>query len=429
MTIPLPASLRIFGREVAFSTAVQLLGKLLQIVLSAVVLKLTAVFLSQSGQGVFSAVTEFALFVSTAANFGFFANVVRRMADHEHDGRLFSGALVLRLTTGVACSLVGLGVLLWRGSDPTVLVGASLFLVALLLDQVTSICDGMLQANYLMGRAMVALIAGRVVMLALTLLVIRSPLAEGSAIPALFAASIAASAVTMALSLGFVARRLRWDWRIDRGLLRGILVTSLPFGVVTLANALSSRFLPDLVAHGVLSDAEFASFSLTFRIAQVVSLLSTFFMYSVLPSLRRALVDGDRARARALVRSATRLLAACGALLVVVGGVAGPALLALLTHQKYVRPEWWFLLPAMLLVAAVSYLTDVVLVVLLALDQDTLLMRYALVSLCAAGVILALAPLLPSPSTRLACIVLGALAGEATLVTLGLRRVRAQLAT
>jgi hypothetical protein len=39
------------------------------------------------------------------------------------------------------------------------------------------------------------------------------------------------------------------------------------------------------------------------------------------------------------------------------------------THQKYVLPEFWFVLPLMLLLAAISYGYDLILITLFALDK------------------------------------------------------------
>ena len=160
--IPNP-SIQLLGKKIAFSTLVQYAGKLIQLVLAAVSLKLISNFLSQHDYGIYGAITEYALFFSVVANLGIFANTVRKMADNPADGKVFFNELVLRIITALIIFSVAIIVLLIFFNYPVFLIGTGLFLGALFFDYISSVCDGMLQANYMMGRATIALIAGKVV--------------------------------------------------------------------------------------------------------------------------------------------------------------------------------------------------------------------------------------------------------------------------
>lgn len=149
-----------------------------------------------------------------------------------------------------------------------------------------------------------------------------------------------------------------------------IFWVSIPFGLINVINNLYFRFLPDYFAHRVVSASQFATFALSFRIMQVMALASTFIMFSALPALT-AMIDAKKfEEAHTLYRKISRLLIMGGGALVILGSLLGPTILSLATHQKYVLPELWFVLPMMLLLAAISYGYDVTLITLFALGKE-----------------------------------------------------------
>lgn len=159
----------------------------------------------------------------------------------------------------------------------------------------TSVCDGMLQANYLMGRATLALVLGRVISLIALYFIIQytdtATMSDFSAVMIIFASLVAGSLATFLLSFYFVARRIHLNWTIDRDFMWSIFRTGLLFGIINVINSLYFRFLPDYFSHLALTSAEFATFNISFRIAQIMSLLSTFLMFSALPGLREYIAD------------------------------------------------------------------------------------------------------------------------------------------
>lgn len=419
-------SLDVLGRKIAFSTLVQYAGKVLQLVLAAFSIKLVSNFLSQSGYGVYAAITEYALFFSTVANLGIFGNVVRIMADRPKDGSVFINALALRILTAGIFFALAMIITMVNGSTPAFIFGTALFCGSLFFDYVTSVCDGMLQANYMMGRATFALITGKIVSLGLIFLVLRNfyeyPDTEGMFL--VFAAVLLGSLVTAGLSLFFVSKKVEWSWNMNWPMMLKILETSIPFGIINILNSLYFRFLPDFFSHRILDDAHFASFSLSFRIAQVLSLASTFLMFSALPGLSEYIEMGQREKAFRLYRKIKILLRGAGILLVVAGSLVGPAVLTMLTHAKYNLPEFWFVLPAMLVLAAVSYEYDLVLLTLFAAGEDLWFMKREFFALVVAGVFFGAQLLVPDVNIKMALILLGAICGELFMVLAGTQRVR-----
>ncbi len=201
----------------------------------------------------------------------------------------------------------------------------------------TSVCDGMLQANYLMGRATLALVLGRVVSLIALYLIIQyidtATMSDFSAVMIIFASLVAGSLATFLLSFYFVAQRIHLNWAIDRDFMWSIFRTGLLFGIINVINSLYFRFLPDYFSHLALTSAEFATFNIAFRIAQIMSLLSTFLMFSALPGLREYIADKHWQKLRKLYSKIVLVLGSAGLLLVIFGSLLGPALIRLVTNE------------------------------------------------------------------------------------------------
>ena len=436
--------LQVLGRKIAFSTLVQYAGKITQVVLAVLTLKLISNFLSENDYGTYAKITEFALFFSTLANLGIFGNLVRIMADKPRDGLVFINALILRIITAAAFFVPALLYLYWSGADAgggsaaggvaggafsgdrIFLYGSVLFFGALFFDFITSVCDGMLQANYLMGRATLALVAGRVANFLLTLLLIRFVLLPGSAVSVflLFAATFTGSVLTAALSIYFVRKKIDWSWGFNKPLIRKIFLASLPFGIINIINNLYFRFLPDYFAQGALSDAQFGSFNITFRIAQVLSLFSTFLMFSVLPGFKEYIDLKHWQKARALFGRIWKILLAAGVALVVGGSIFGGFAIELLTHKKYILPEFWFILPLMLVLAAVSYGYDLILITLFAMEKDSWLLKRELLALTLALLFFCFSNVAESVQVKLFLIILASIAGESFMVIMGTLKIR-----
>lgn len=86
----------------------------------------------------------------------------------------------------------------------------------------TSVCDGMLQANYIMGRATFALVIGKLVTFGIlygmiTYIGANPLISEGlSGITLILIALLAGSIITFLMSFYFVVKKIQLNWKIDR---------------------------------------------------------------------------------------------------------------------------------------------------------------------------------------------------------------------
>jgi O-antigen/teichoic acid export membrane protein len=171
------------------------------------------------------------------------------------------------------------------------------------------------------------------------------------------------------MSFYFVAKKINLNWSINQEFMWSIFKAGLPFGVINVINSLYFRFLPDYFSHLALTSSEFATFSISFRIAQIMSLFSTFLMFSALPGVREYIDQKHWQKVRALYSKILFVLLAAGIIVFIVGSLLGPMMLTLITNKEYFLPEFWFVLPLMLLVAAISYGYDLILITLFAFDK------------------------------------------------------------
>jgi O-antigen/teichoic acid export membrane protein len=415
------------SQKITFSSLVQYAGKIIQILLATISLKLVSGFLQQHDYGMYATITEYCLFLSAAANLGLFANIVRKMADKPRDSSIFINALLLRVFSAFILFVIGLLYLGMSGANEVLLIGSAIFLISLFLDYITSICDAVLQVHYRMGQAMVALILGRIVNVILIWYFIGHYSNGQAAIIPLLTITISGAFVTAITSLLLVIKKLDWHWHWNPQLMWQILCISIPFGLINVINNLYFRFLPDYFAHQVLTEAQFATFALSFRIMQVLALASTFVMFSALPALTAMIDEKKFDQAYQLYRKISRLLIGGGVVLVTLGSLLGPTALALVTHQKYVLADLWFVLPMMLFLAAISYGYDVTLITLFALGKEKWWLARETIVLIIALLLFSMSYFIANSFVNLCWIMSTAIIAELSIVLMGVRKVSHEL--
>lgn len=407
--------------KIVWSTLVQLLGKGAQIGLGMVSIKLVTGALGADEYGLYGKISEYALFFSVAANLGIFGNTVRKMSESPRDGKLFVNALVLRMTTALLFFGVGAGCAWIWIPDPVFALGMVFFMSSLFLDYITSVCDGMLQANYKMGRAVAALILGRAANLALLLLLVKW--GAPATAPIFFLGPLFGALVTASLSFLFVRRLIHLEWSLDRSIMKMLFFTALPFGIINIVNNLYFRFLPSFFAAKTLSDAEYGSYNLSLHIASTAALLSTLLMFSSLPALKQAIEHKEKQKIRDLLHTLKKSLFFLAILMILGGSFVAPYAIELLSGKLFVLPELWFILPMLLVLAAVSYFYDLVLITLFAFEKDLWLLKREGLALLVGLSLLLVSTFLPTLELKTIFILGSAIAAESTTTMLGLRKI------
>ncbi len=414
------------SKDILWSTFVQLAGKGLQMILGIMTVKLITTALGAENYGIYGKISEFSLFFATMANLGIFGNMVRKMALEPHNKKLFGNALLLRLFTGIL--FFGAG---WLYAwivlpDSVFLIGTLFFMSSLLLDFLTTVCDALLQVHYKMGRATLALLLGRLSNLAViyTLSQMLKDNPEAVSVQLFLLGPLAASVVTVGLSFFFARKVLKPQWSLDKSLLKDLFWTSLPFGIINILNNLYFRFLPSAFLAKVLSNTNFGIYTLSLHLASVLSLLSTLFMFSVLPKFEESLKKEDWKEARSLYRNAQKFLAFGCIGLIGFGTWLSPWALSLVSSKDFVSPETWFILPLLLILAGVSYFYDLALLTLFALKDELWWLKREVLALSLCLFFGLSTFFIPDTQTAAILILTGAIAAEAAMAHWGMQRIK-----
>ena len=418
-------------KKIAWSTLVQLFGKGLQIFLGILAVKMITNALGAENYGIYGKISEFSIILSTVANFGIFGNTVRKMATSPHDGTLVGNALVLRLWTAGGLFVLGLLYAIFTVKDPIFLWGTIIFMSSLMLDFVTTVAGGALQANYLMGRAEIGLIAGRFVNLAVIFALIKflgseNLIANNLAVQLCFLGPLAGSVLAAGISLWFVRKHVGINFKLNWKTQKELLFSSIPFGIINVINILYFRALPSLMAAKILSDAEFASYEICLRIALTGSLLSTFLMFSSLPVLKISLQKKDFEETKKLLLGLEKIMVFSAILLVVLGSLLAPFAIQVVSNKTFLIQGFEWMLPLMLILAAVSYFYDMALVTAFAMNKEVWWLKMEFIAL-----FLSLAALAPiyfgfiPPDTQLKGLIIlfSAILGEGFMALSGIFKI------
>lgn len=433
-------------RKIAWSTLVQYGGRIVQIGLAMLTVKLLANFFSKAQLGDYDMLKEYALFFFTVANFGIFANVVRQMADRPTDSKVFTNALIVRLITAVVVFAIALIGAPFFFEDQILISAVMIFIGSLLFDYITQICDAMLQANYLMGRATFALVLGRIVNFGVLTWMMLAEVpcflqklggaqcgglfdfqfnqASDSALQTIFYAPLIGSLVTMIVTIFFVRQKMKLVWKYDHQYCLKLFISGFPYGMTNILNNLYFRFLPMFLAAKFLEDGEFSTFQKPYTIAFVLSMFSTFLMFSVMPTFKKNLQQGRWKEAKMLFGKVKKFLLVISLLLVVVMPWFGPLLITILTNKTLINPELWFVFPMFLLLAAISYFYDLILVTLYSMNREWWLLRREFIALAGASLVFVLAFLMPNFQAQVVVVILGAIVGELLMVMMGLKEIK-----
>ena len=189
-------------------------------------------------------------------------------------------------------------------------------------------------------------------------------------------------------------------------------------------NSLYFRFLPSYFAAQVLTNEQYGAYTISLHIAATASLLSTFVMFSTLPALKRALKDRKTDTVKQLLKNTQKIFFFLGTALVLGGSLLGPWAIELLSGKEFIKPELWFVFPLMLLVAAISYFYDLVLIVIFAFEQEIWFLKREGLALSLALLILSFTYFSSSSMINLSLILASSILAESLIVILGLRKIK-----
>ena len=173
-----------------------------------------------------------------------------------------------------------------------------------------------------------------------------------------------------------------------------------------------------------LTDEQFSFYSLSLNIAMTASLFSTFLMFSVLPAFKQSLTQGHTKRAKAMFKLALLILSLGSIAMIGFGTWLGPWTIGVVSNQNFWQNDIALIYPLLLILAAVSYFYDLVLITIFALEKESWLLKREILALIIGVLVMGGSLFLEANSTRATVVIAGAICAELFIVTLSLRRIR-----
>lgn len=316
--------------RVAYNAAVQVAGKAAGLAVGAVSLVLLTRYLGPSDYGKYTLALMFSQVLGVLADVGLYTTVVRDISrEPKRTEELVGNAITLRLLLGfVLIALAGL-VSLALPYTPEVRVAIVLAGGPLLLGLLNSSLLAILQARLLMDRATVADLAGRVVALALVVLVVLLDLGFYAVIGAAAGGALA----TLAVTWWFTRRRVPLRFLRDTTVWRRLLAASLPLGLALAINELCFRV--DTVIISVFRPYdEVGEYTLAYRILELALIMGGVLLTTVFPLLS-SYVRTDEGRLRTTVQRTWDVLVIAAVPVAAGGAVLAPAVVELVAGDDF----------------------------------------------------------------------------------------------
>lgn len=277
-------------RAIAGNTAVQVAGKFVGNVLGIVTIGVMTRALGRNGYGEFTTAISFLQFFGILVDFGLTLTMIRMIADEKADeARIVSNIFTLRLLSGaVFFGLAPVLALAFPYGAPvkTAIAIGALSFFAMASSQVL---NGIFQKHLATGRAAVADVAGRSVLLAGAV----AAAAYHAGLLAFVAAFAFANVVQFVLAFAFARRFTRVGLAFDLAMWRAIVRESWPIGVSIAFNLVYLK--GDVIILSLTrSQAEVGLYGAAYKVLDVITIVPMIFMGLVLPVLAAAWSAGKK---------------------------------------------------------------------------------------------------------------------------------------
>lgn len=277
-------------RAVASNTAFQIAGKAVGTVLGLLTVAIMTRHLGQNGYGEFTTVTSFLQFFGIVVDFGLTMTMVRMISvDGADESAIASNVFTMRFVAGLLFFGVAPLIALAFPYDPLVKIGIALASLSFLSMTLSQVLVGIFQKHLSTGRAAVAEVVGRVVLLG----GVAYAAAAGRGLIAIIVALIASNVVHFALSFVFARKHVHVRLAFDRAVWRRVFGVSWPIGLAILFNLIYLK--GDIIILSVTrTQAEVGLYGASYKILDVVTTVPMVFMGIALPILARAWAAGNR---------------------------------------------------------------------------------------------------------------------------------------
>lgn len=286
--------------RIAQNTAIQVAGKAISVLFGVISVALLTRYLGQSGYGHYTTALAFMQFFGILADLGLYIITVKKIS--ENDGRseeMFNNIFTLRLASVLVFVVAAPLVVLFFDYPPVVKLGVAVLTLTNLFLSMNQLLVGLYQKELAMARAAIGDIIGKILTLALVIVLI----ATHQSLLWLCAAYTAGSAAQFFVSFGLARRFLRIHLRYDRVLWLQILRESWPIAVTIALNLI--YFRADTIILSLYHPAATVGlYGASYKVLEVLIAFPAMFAGLVLPVVTKHYAQRDQLQFQATLQKA-----------------------------------------------------------------------------------------------------------------------------
>jgi len=265
------------------------------------------------GYGQYSLIQSYFVIIASLSAVGINYTFIRRAAEEPHNtARLFTNALLLKLTLVAGSILLGLLVAWIVGYDSETVRLMLLSFISLLLFGTSDSFGALFNASERLGLSSAQMLIQNLVIYGGGI----ATLALGGGLAEVFVMFSVGYGATTALGYAYARREYTWQrLRLSPHLMRQLLIPSLSFGTVRLLETLVIRF--DFIYLELLhGESALGHYSVANRLMWVVMLIVTAYNQAFYPTFNRLKIQAEQ-RLSDFFRLSTKLMSLLGLLLAV----------------------------------------------------------------------------------------------------------------
>lgn len=341
------------SKRIAYNTVVQIAGRVLGLLVALVTINYISNHLVVNGSaiigfGQYTIVFTYISVLGSVADFGLFTLIIREITGKSPDeaGSLIGSALVFRALLMILF-LLSFGLIYrYLPYDQVVRQGILVGVVVTFSMLLSQAIESVFQANLLADRIVIVETLGKIIIAALTILVLR----QGHGLLAVVAVNLIGQLVTFGLSYLLARPLINIRLHFDTGLWRK---NSTQFWSIAIVNVLALiHFKSDMLLLTFFkSAADVGVYGIAYKIFEIILIVPSIFATNILPTLTGVLgVDDNKEASRIINRSSSLLFAVAAFLAVFVLGfapylivfIAQPAFLSAVTPLRILAVPIFF---------------------------------------------------------------------------------------
>lgn len=296
--------LKTYGQKIAYSTAVQVVGKIITTVLSLVLIAYLTRYLGVFGFGEYTTAFVYISFLGVIADFGFFNILVREIAAHPQDeSKVANNLLTMRAFFALGIYLLGIIIVIFLPYSSTIKTGILILSSAnFLLTQNSSIV-GIFQAHHKMDRSVLTDVVGRIIILIISLWMIKNHLN----LEMIFLANVAGNLINLLLSWLLVNSIVKLKLAFDFPLWKKIFVEAWPLGIAAIFGMIYFK-IDSIMLSLFKGSQDVGIYGAPYKILEILTLVPGIFMGNVFPVIARYFNE-DNEKLRPVIQKSFDFLA------------------------------------------------------------------------------------------------------------------------